>query len=363
MSHRDQSNHFHIHVYFEGYEQREQALALRGELSARFPRAQLGRIHESPVAFHPAPMYQVALEAVEIGTLLTWLHRRRSELSILVHPLLGDVVAEHLEQAIWLGRPLPLDEERLRQAASAKPALGSSREGGPTILRIDSSVRRIGSQGRQLADTLVESLARKRPAAKVVQRDLADGVPLLDSEMLQAWGVSKGERSESDAALAGASETLIAELQQAEAIVISLPIYNFHVPASFKAWIDLVARARETFRYTDNGPVGLLHDRPVYVIITSGGTRLDGPLDFITPWLRHVLGFIGLHDVHVIAADGLMSNAEERLTEATDRIAHLVHAPGTAAAWPRSARGSRALGLLGPKASTCRPGFPSSRRG
>jgi FMN-dependent NADH-azoreductase len=160
--------------------------------------------------------------------------------------------------------------------------------------------------------------------AEVVCRDLADGVPLLEAEMLQAWAVSAGERSETEAELAGISDVLVSELELAAAVVIALPIYNFHVPASFKAWIDQVARARRTFRYTADGPVGLLEDRPVHVIVTSGGTRLGGPLDFVTPWLRHVLGFLGLRDVHLIAADALGSNPERRLEDATAEIDRIV---------------------------------------
>ena len=314
----------HVHVYFRTAAEREHALALRQAVEARFPDARLGRVHDAPVAFHPAPMFQVALDSVGLDTLIPWLQRHRSDLSLMVHPLTGDVVREHLHDAIWLGTPLALDEERLQRAASAasSPDVAPERP-GPTILRIDASARREGSSGRPLADELVERLLHAQPQATVVHRDLANGVPLLDTDALNAWATPVAERTAVAVDAATPSDTLVAELQAADAIVVALPIYNFHVPAAFKAWIDQVARARVTFRYTPNGPVGLLENRPVYVVVTSGGTRLDGPLDFVTPWVRHVFGFLGLHDVHFIAADGLGGDTDARLQAARDQIRRL----------------------------------------
>jgi FMN-dependent NADH-azoreductase len=321
------STSLHVHVYFEGLAERSQALELRSRFVERFPAARLGRVHDAPVAFHPAPMYQVTLEAIDLGVLLVWLQRHGGELSLLVHPLLGDVVAEHTEHAIWLGRPLPLDQERLGRAASAQEPVRENPERGRTVLRIDASARRRGSRGRALADRLVRGLLAREPGATVVLRDLADGVPLLDEESLGAWSVEPTSRTEAQRDAVQASETLIAELEAADAVVLALPIYNFHFPAAFKAWIDHVVRARRTFRYTSNGPVGLLRDKPVYVIVTSGGTRLDGPLDFVTPWLRHIFGFIGLRDVQLIRADGLGSRAEDRLEQARHAIDRLTADP------------------------------------
>ncbi len=313
---------WHVHVYFRDDRERTLALTLRSAIRDRFPSAHFGRIHEIAVAFHPAPMFQVALDRVPLGTLLPWLQRHREGLSLLVHPLTGDVVREHREDAIWLGVPLELHETRLRQAAAATmPNRPTSVAEGPSVLRIDASARRDGSRGRALADDLVRRLLDDRPGGTVVHRDLVDGVPLLDPDALAVRSTPAGDRTPAEADAASASDTLIAEVMAADAVVVSLPIYNFHVPASFKAWIDLVARPRVTFRYGPDGPRGLLADRPVYVIVTSGGTRLDGPVDFVTPWLRHVLGFLGLHDVHVIRADGLGSAPEARLAQARRAIA------------------------------------------
>lgn len=309
---------FHVHVYFRDARERHLAFELRHAFTVRFPTADLGRVHDSAVAFHPAPMYQVTLDGAPLGTLIPWLQRHRGTLSLMVHPLTGDVRTEHLDDAIWLGRPLALDEDRLHDAASTAPP--TSGHSGPTILRIDASARRRGSQGRTLGDALIERLSPSLGGARVIHRDLANGIPLLDTEALEAWSIDPNERTRAHTSAAAFSDALIAELEAADAIVIALPIYNFQVPAAFKAWIDLVARARVTFRYGARGPVGLLADRPVYVIVTSGGTRLDGPLDFVTPWLTHVLGFLGLSDVRWIRADGLGSDAETRLAEARAAI-------------------------------------------
>ena len=97
------------------------------------------------------------------------------------------------------------------------------------------------------------------------------------------------------------------------------------VPAALKAWVDMVARARLTFRYTENGPQGLLEGKKAYVIIASGGVPVDSAVDFATPYLRHALGFIGITDIDVIAADQLTGRAEESIDAARVRIAELVH--------------------------------------
>lgn len=180
------------------------------------------------------------------------------------------------------------------------------------ILRIDASARITGSTTRQLTDRIVARLTEGAAAdqpLEVIERDLAQGLPLLDEASLQAMWTDEAQRTPEQAARLSLADGLIAELQAADAVVIGLPIYNFGVPAAFKAWIDLVARARVTFRYTANGPVGLLADRPVYVAIASGGTALGGAADFVSGWLRHVLAFLGLCDVRLIDASGQMLNA------------------------------------------------------
>lgn len=105
--------------------------------------------------------------------------------------------------------------------------------------------------------------------------------------------------------------------------MIATPIYNFAVPAALKAWIDLIARAGVTFKYTENGPVGLLTGKRAIIVLASGGTQSGSEIDFATPYLKHVLGFIGIHDVDIIAADQLGAGADEKLAAASEAIERL----------------------------------------
>lgn len=120
------------------------------------------------------------------------------------------------------------------------------------------------------------------------------------------------------------------ELQKADVVIIGVPMYNFGVPASLKAWIDLVARAGLTFRYTENGPLGLLDGKKAYVIVASGGTPLGGDVDFVTGYMRHILGFIGILDVEFIQAERLSIHAAERLASAQLQIEQMVTGLDTA---------------------------------
>ncbi|MEL6768097.1 MAG: NAD(P)H-dependent oxidoreductase [Pseudomonadota bacterium] len=188
-----------------------------------------------------------------------------------------------------------------------------------TVLHIDASMRRTGSTTRDLSAAV---LARQE-ASRVIRRDLADGLPLIDETWIGANFTPEDERTPEQEAVLALSESLIAEIEAADTLVIGVPVYNFGVPAAFKAWIDLVARARRTFRYTENGPVGLLEGKNAIVVVASGGTEVDSAIDFATPWIRHVLGFIGIHDVEVVKADRQMSRGDAARREAEDAIAGL----------------------------------------
>ncbi|MEM9491188.1 MAG: DOPA 4,5-dioxygenase family protein [Myxococcota bacterium] len=109
---------YHAHVYFDGPEQREQALALRRAVETLIPDARLGRVHSDPVAFHPQPMFQISFAAERFADLVPWLMLNHGALSILIHPLTGDALQEHTDQALWLGEQLPLDLDRLRRIAA-----------------------------------------------------------------------------------------------------------------------------------------------------------------------------------------------------------------------------------------------------
>ena len=174
------------------------------------------------------------------------------------------------------------------------------------LLRIDASARIEGSVTRQLADELVAGLREKDAGLRVTQRELADGLPLLNETWVNANFTDADQRSAEQREALALSDELIAELRAADAVALSSPVYNFGVPAVLKAWVDLVTRARETFRYGAQGPEGLLKDRPVYLVMASGGTAIGSEIDFAGRYLQHILGFIGIRDVRIIAADQMM---------------------------------------------------------
>ncbi|MEM6439429.1 MAG: NAD(P)H-dependent oxidoreductase [Pseudomonadota bacterium] len=176
----------------------------------------------------------------------------------------------------------------------------------PTILLIQSSARREGSTTRGLASRLADRLAEAE-GASVVVRDLADGVAHVDADWIAANFSAEEERSEAQRATLAGSDAMVEELRAASHVVVAAPIYNFGVPAALKAWVDQIARARVTFRYGPEGPEGLLRGKRAYIVAASGGTEVGGPMDFATGWLRHVLGFLGIADVTLIAADRQMA--------------------------------------------------------
>ena len=192
------------------------------------------------------------------------------------------------------------------------------------ILHITASIRSEDSISRTLSTTIAEGLAAKLRAS-ITTRDLsANDLPYVDAAIFAANGTPAGERSEEQRKLAAIADTLIAELQAAETIVIGAPIYNFGVPAILKAWADLVARAGTTFQYTPDGPKGLLTDKKAYIAVASGGTPVGSDADFMTSWLRFFLGFLGIHDVEVIAADGIMgAGGEEKIAQAKAAAAQI----------------------------------------
>ncbi|WP_299817481.1 NAD(P)H-dependent oxidoreductase [uncultured Roseibium sp.] len=176
----------------------------------------------------------------------------------------------------------------------------------PVILQIDASARKSGSVTRELTGAIATQLLNSSPTAKVLVRDVSQGLPFLDEEWVGANFTDPAERTTEQRLKLALSDTLVAELKAADTIVIGVPVYNFSIPAALKAWVDLIARARETFRYTENGPVGLLESKKAYLAVASGGTKVGSEIDFAINYLKHMLGFVGINDVTVIAADQLM---------------------------------------------------------
>ena len=192
------------------------------------------------------------------------------------------------------------------------------------ILHITASIRGDESVSRSLGTKLVEGLADKH-GAKVVTRDLAkNDLPFIDAERHAANLAPYAERSDAQHGLAKIADELIDELEAANTIVFSVPVYNFTVPATLKAWADLVARAGRTFQYTANGPEGLLTGKKVYITAASGGTAVGSEIDFMSPWLKFFLGFLGMKDVELVAADGIMGEGgEEKIAEAHAEVEKL----------------------------------------
>lgn len=193
------------------------------------------------------------------------------------------------------------------------------------VLELSASGRHDESVSRMLAGQLVDALEDRYGGVERVRRNLSGGVPFVDDAWIDANFTPEEERSAAQRDALRLSDELVAEVERADVVVIGTPIYNFGIPAALKAWIDMIARARRTFRYTANGPEGLLQDKKAYVVIASGGVGIDSAADFATPYLRHALGFLGIDDVDVIAAGKLNSRHDDALDEARARIAKLVH--------------------------------------
>jgi len=178
------------------------------------------------------------------------------------------------------------------------------------ILQINSSVRRAqdeqGSVSTRLANELSARLQAAHPGAALNVRDLTnDPLPVLDEEALGALFTAADARTAEQAERVNLSDRLIDELQSADIVVLAAPMFNFHISAQLKNWIDAVARAGVTFKYTEQGPVGLVTGKKVYVVTSRGGVHRDQPSDHIVPYLRTVLGFLGMTDVEFIFAEGL----------------------------------------------------------
>lgn len=179
------------------------------------------------------------------------------------------------------------------------------------ILQINSSARAENSHSTRLANTLVERLRAEQPQATLTVRDLGRTPhPMLDEAALQALFTPAEQRTPEQAARVAQDDALIAEIQAADVMVLGVPMYNFGVPAQLKNWIDAICRVQVTFRYTENGPQGLLTGKKVYVALTRGGLYRNTPNDSQTPYLKTFLGFLGMSDVQFVYAEGLAMGPE-----------------------------------------------------
>jgi len=174
------------------------------------------------------------------------------------------------------------------------------------ILQLNSSIHAAAGESSQLAGQFVAALREQHPGAQVTLRDLgSDPVPHLDAGRFGAFVAKPEVRTPGQLATLRYSDALVDELRRADAIVIGLPMYNFGLPSQLKAWIDHVARAGVTFKYTEKGPVGLLTGKRAWVFATRGGRYAGTPADTQTPYLRDFLAFVGITDVEFVYAEGL----------------------------------------------------------
>ena len=188
-----------------------------------------------------------------------------------------------------------------------------------TILHINSSERIQDSVTRQVSAELVSQL-QKQSGLAIKSRDLVKGIPFINEDWIHANFTDPEQRTEQNKQALKTSDQLVEELQAAEILVIASPIYNFSVPAVLKAWIDQVARARLTFRYTENGPEGLLKAKQAYLVMASGGVPLGSEVDYASTYLNQVMNFLGIHDVTVVDAGSLIQDTETL----TQKVADLV---------------------------------------
>ncbi len=186
-----------------------------------------------------------------------------------------------------------------------------------TILHINSSARNTGSLSRDLTSDLVA----RHDGATVITRDLAQSpVPQITEDWIGASFTPADQRSDAQKDTLRLSDALVDELIAADSIVIGLAMYNFSVPAALKAWIDHVARPGRSFNYTETGPVGLLTGKRAIIVMATGGVPAGSDMDHAAPYLKFFLGFLGITDVTIIAADGANADESAARAKATEAI-------------------------------------------
>ena len=196
------------------------------------------------------------------------------------------------------------------------------------ILQINSSPRAWangqGSQSTRLANELVDKLRAANPGATLTLRDLtANPHPSLDESTLGALFTPEQARSAEQHARVAQDQLLIDELKAADVVVIGVPMVNFGVSSQLKNWIDAVTKAGVTFKYTANGPVGLVEGKKVYAVLTRGGVYRDQPHDTQVPYLRQTLGFLGITDIEFIYAEGLAMGPDAEAKALASARAHI----------------------------------------
>lgn len=191
-----------------------------------------------------------------------------------------------------------------------------------TVLHIDSSARLNNSNTRIIGQYLVGAL--KQPS---IHRDLAQQPlpPITAEDLMGVHASSDSERANLKDQLR-LSDQLISELRDADTLVLGVPMYNFGIPASLKQWIDAICRAGVSFKYTEQGPIGLLGVKRAFIITASGGTPIGSDMDFASPYLEHICKFIGINDVFHIDASGSKGSPEQVIAEGKRQVNSLLGA-------------------------------------
>ena len=189
-----------------------------------------------------------------------------------------------------------------------------------TVLHINSSARLNHSNTRIIGAYLVHALGEP-----VVSRDLAQQAlpPISAEDLIAVHGSSDSQRASFQAQLA-LSEQLIDELRDADTLVLGVPMYNFGIPASLKQWIDAICRAGVSFKYTEQGPVGLLNVRRAFIITATGGTPIGSEMDFASRYLEHICGFLGIPEVFHIDASGSKGTPEQVIAQGKQQVDALI---------------------------------------
>ena len=190
------------------------------------------------------------------------------------------------------------------------------------IYQIDSSARKKGSTSRALAKKILNKIKKK--GDEVIYRDLDDEMLFVTGLTESGMKIDEKDQTEHHKKMFELSDKLVSELKESDIIIISAPIYNYGPPATLKAWSDLVAGIGETFRFKPDGRrEGLLKNKRAYLVITSGGTKLNSKEDFLTPWLKFILNFFGIDKVDIISADQMALDYKKSINNAEAQIENL----------------------------------------
>ena len=191
------------------------------------------------------------------------------------------------------------------------------------IYQIDSSARKEGSTSRALAKKLLDKI--KSPEDEIIYRDLNEEMVFVSGLTESGMNIEKKDQTDHHRKMFELSDQLVKELKESDIIIISAPIYNYGPPATLKAWSDLAARVGETFKFKPNGRrEGLLKNKKAYLVITSGGTKLNSTEDFLTPWLKFILNFFGIDKIETINADQMALNYEKSIKDAEKQIDNII---------------------------------------